>query len=150
MPLDFTEVAHEALSRAQCCKKLCLYSRTASFEETVQLMKECREDIHNLDRYRKRDFIRDAVRACINGIHSSSECFCYDVLNLESQQVERLEINWKLKTKSRTVQGICRRAFCAAYDIGNTALTEICAEIKVSQIDSILCLYQIALLFHRL
>ena len=71
--------------------------------------------------------------------------FCYRLPNLESQ-VERLEINWKLKTKSRTVQGICRRAFCAAYDIGNTALTEICAEIKVSQIDSILCLYQIALL----
>ena len=71
MPLDFTEVAHEALSNAQCCKKLCLFSRTSSFEATVQLLKECREEIHNLDRYRKRDFIRDAVRACTKGILSS-------------------------------------------------------------------------------
>ena len=69
MPLhDFVEVAYEALSQAKCCKQLCLFSQTSSFDETVQLIIECREEIHNLDRHKKRDFIRDAVRECLRGI----------------------------------------------------------------------------------
>ncbi len=40
-------------------------------------------------------------------------------------------MGWKLKTKSLNVEGICRKAFCIAYGIGHTTLTEICSEIKV-------------------
>ena len=46
---------------------------------------------------------------------------------------DRLNLDWKLTTKSMSVTGICRKAFCIAYAIGNTALTEICSEIKVQE-----------------
>ena len=68
---NFNDVVYEALFPAKCCKQLCLFSQTSSFEETVQLIMEYREEIHNLDSYKKMDFIRDehalGVLADLNG-----------------------------------------------------------------------------------
>ena len=65
-------------------------------------------------------------------------------LNLENG---RLSMDWKLKTKSISIEGICRKAFCIAYGIGNTSLTEICSEIKVKKLHNYL---RISLIFYRL
>ena len=44
---------------------------------------------------------------------------------------ERLEVVWKIQTKSYCIEDVCRRAFCIAYDIGTTTLSKLCSEIKV-------------------
>ena len=104
MALDFESVALHALSQAQCCLKSCLYRQTSCYDDTIRLVRECREDVYNLNRAQKRDFIRDVVRSCIIGNSRYVECF--KMMHNLGNGTERLNIEWKIKTMS--VTGICR------------------------------------------
>ena len=155
MASDFENVALHALSQAQCCIRSCLYRQTSSYDDTVRLVRECRQDVYNLDRLQKRDFIRDVVRSCINGKISNllRGVILGNILRVGNKSGRlnlengRLSMDWKLKTKSISIEGICRKAFCIAYGIGNTSLTEICSEIKVKKLNNYLRIY---LIFYRL
>ena len=48
MSTNYEEIAQDALSKEQCCKKCCLLTKTSTFGEAILLVKECRESLHNL------------------------------------------------------------------------------------------------------
>ena len=128
---DFRKEALYILSREQCCIKSCFLSRTSSFDKAVTIISEARMEIHNLDRGAKKNHIRDLVTNCIKG-DSVKHAPTMIWLCLGSTDAERLDVLWKKRTRNNLmVENICRRAFCIAYDIGTTTLSQICDEIKV-------------------
>ena len=103
------------------------------------LVKKCKESLHNLSAAEKTDTLLSIVKSCVAGImHSirhTATSLIYDAF-LGTEDTDRLEMLWKIKTRSVLVRGVCRRAFANAYGIGTTKLARLCDEIKASALRS--------------
>ena len=81
MSTNYEEIAQDALSKEQCCKKCCLLTKTSTFSEAILLVKECRESLHNLSAAEKIDTLRRIVKSCIAGIIHTPQYTLY-IINI--------------------------------------------------------------------
>ena len=110
---------------SDCCQNKCLLKYNNQ-NAVLDILIGVQEDLYGLSRSEKQNFVRDKIRDCI----------VQSALDLNAGVVpivggKNFHYNWTIgSNEQHCMQGVCRFAFCNAYNMSHCYLEKLCADIK--------------------